>query len=631
MKTKQLKQEELVASIRRDFIARQQARKSYEAQWQLNLNFLMGNQYSQIAPNGSVTTADKQYFWQEKEVFNHIAPTIEVRSAKIARLRPNMAVLPASTDERDMQSAKVSKDILNAVSNKIALNDLTKQAIIWSEVCGTAFYKVVWNNSLGKVIATDEKGKLVREGDVDVIVCSPFEIFPENLSCENVADQKSIIHAKAYHVSEVKDIWGVDVMPEKVHSFSLTNQSNASGGLGYDASINKISDIELKDYCVVIERYERPSTDRPNGRLTIVAGDKLLFDGDLPYINGDQGQRELPFIKQISIFMPGCFYGTSIVERMIPIQRAYNAVRNRKHEYLNRLTMGVLTVEDGSVDTEMLEEEGLSPGKVLVYRQGGKAPAIMSTANNNTDFETEEGKLLDEFKTISGVSDLMRESFANYTNMSGVALQLLSEQDDTRIASSLDSVKSAMCIIGKYVLRLYKQFAVIPRLLKLVGENGKVEMYYWSSNEICSDDVVLDTTSDASETIAQKRTMVLDLLKSGLLYDNEGKLSQNMRKKCLDLLGFGVWEHTQDLTTLQINHAHQECIDMLGGKETTPTSIDDHKLHIDEHIAFMLGEDFRQAVEKNPDLFKKFEHHVNIHKQILAKENTIKDEENKGE
>ena len=63
MKTKQLKQEELVASIRRDFIARQQARKSYEAQWQLNLNFLMGNQYSQIAPNGSVTTADKQYFW----------------------------------------------------------------------------------------------------------------------------------------------------------------------------------------------------------------------------------------------------------------------------------------------------------------------------------------------------------------------------------------------------------------------------------------------------------------------------------------------------------------------------------------------------------------------------------------
>ncbi|MFQ6773260.1 MAG: hypothetical protein ACLRFG_02155 [Clostridia bacterium] len=623
MKVK-LKKEELVQAIRQDFANRQHARKSYEAQWQLNLNFLMGNQYSRIASNGAISTTEKQYFWQEKEVFNHIAPLVEVRSAKIAKLRPSMAVLPASTDERDMQAAKVSKDILQAVSNKIALNELTKQAIMWSEVCGTVFYKVVWNNALGNVIATDEKGKLVREGDVDVVVCSPFEIFPENLSCENIADQKSIIHAKAYHVSEVKDIWGVDVEPENVHSFSLSDQASGLGGLGYDTNINKIADIELKDHCVVIEKYEKPNVDLPNGRLTIVAGNKLLFDGDLPYINGDQGLREMPFIKQISLFMPGSFYGMSVVDRLIPIQRAYNAVRNRKHEYINRLSMGVLTVEDGSVDTDMLEEEGLSPGKVLVYRQGGKAPSIMSTNDSNTSFNEEESNLLDEFKSISGVSDLMRESYANYTNMSGVALQLLSEQDDTRISSSLDSVKNAMCEIGKYVLRLYKQFAVIPRLLKLVGENGKVEMYYWSSSEICSDDVVLDTTTDSSETIAQRRTMVLDLLKSGLLYDEEGKLSQNMRKKCLDLLGFGVWEHTQDLTTLQINYAHQENLDMIAGKVIMPTSIDDDKIHIDEHIAFMLGEDFKKAREQNEELFTLFEYHIQTHREHLAKINQQK-------
>ena len=530
MKDKELVQKRIVEEVRKDFAARQMARRSYEAQWQLNLNFLMGNQYSRIGSNGSLSTTDKQYFWQEKEVFNHLAPIIEVRSAKIARLRPNMAVLPASTDERDMQAARVSKDILKAVSEKIALNDLTKQAIMWSEVCGSVFYKVVWNNALGNVIAKDEKGKLVREGDVDVVVCSPFEIFPENLSCENISDQKSLIHAKAYHVSEIKDIWGVDVMPEKVRSFSLTDQAYAIGGLGYDSAINKIADIELKDHCVVIEKYQKPNADLPNGRLTIVAGDKLLFDGELPYINGEIGLREIPFVKQISLFMPGCFFGTSVVERLIPVQRAYNALRNRKHEYINRLSMGVLAVEDGSVDTEMLEEEGLSPGKVLVYRQGGKIPSVMQTADSNNSFNDEEKYLLDEFKTISGVSDLMRESFANYTNMSGVALQLLSEQDDTRISSSLDSVKSAMCQVGKYVLRLYKQFAVMPRLLKLVGENGKVEMFYWSSNEICSDDVVLDTTTDSSETVAQKRTMLLDLLKSGLLYDEDGKLSSRSQK-----------------------------------------------------------------------------------------------------
>ena len=45
-----------------------------------------------------------------------------------------------------------------------------------------------------------------------------------------------------------------------------------------------------------------------------------------------------------------------MIERIIPVQRAYNAVKNRKQEFLNRLSMGVITVEDGSVDTDDLAE-----------------------------------------------------------------------------------------------------------------------------------------------------------------------------------------------------------------------------------------------------------------------------------
>ena len=56
------------------------------------------------------------------------------------------------------------------------------------------------------------------------------------------------------------------------------------------------------------------------------------------------------------------FFGTSVVERIIPVQRAYNTVKNRKHEFMNRMAVGVMAVEDGSVDTDDLEEEGLPPG-----------------------------------------------------------------------------------------------------------------------------------------------------------------------------------------------------------------------------------------------------------------------------
>ncbi|MBQ8431061.1 MAG: hypothetical protein IJX26_03910, partial [Clostridia bacterium] len=364
--------DKLIADVKQDYINRREARRSLEAQWQLNINFYMGNQYSYVRPNHNLADYDREYFWQEKEVFNHISPTIETRLAKILQLVPDISVLPASTSDRDIQSAKLSKEIFKAVSNKIDLNNILKRACTWSEICGSVFYKVLWNDDKGLTVASNDKEQAIKLGDVDVVVCSPFEIFPDNLGCEDIKDLRSLIHAKAVDVGVIKALYGVNVQPEKCYSFSLDNEFNSVGGLGYDSHINKIANNEISNACLVIERYTRPTAQLPNGRLTIVAGNKLLYDGDLQYMIGENSSREIPFIKQTSCYIPGNFYGSSVIERLIPIQRAYNAVRNRKHEYFNRVSMGVLAVEAGSVDTDALEQDGLSPGKVLVYRQGSK-------------------------------------------------------------------------------------------------------------------------------------------------------------------------------------------------------------------------------------------------------------------
>ncbi len=607
--------QEIVQNVRNDYLTRREARRSLEAQWQLNINFYVGNQYSYIASNNNLSDYDKQYFWQEKEVFNHIAPMIETRISKITRLNPSIEVLPASMDLADIKSAKLSKEIFKSVSNRLDLTSLSKFASTWCEICGSAFYKITWNSEAGMIVASDDK-KAIKEGDVEISVCSPFEILPDNLSCENINDVGSIIHAKAVSVDTIKNVYGVDVLPENVHSFTLDSGFGSGGGLGYDAHINKVTNIELGNHCVLLERYEKPTKDNPNGRLTIVAGDKLLFDGDLPYLNGDNNERVLPFVKQISAYMPGCFYGVSIIERLVPIQRAYNAIRNRKHEYFNRISMGVLTVEDGSVDTDALEQDGLSPGKVLVYRQGGQAPTIMETPDIHADFKAEEERLMNEFKNLAGVSDLMDDS-ENYTNLSGTALQLLIEQDDNRVISAIDSAKQALKCLAKHILRLYRQFAVLPRLIKIAGEMGEVEMYYWDKNAIRSDDVVFDTSTALGDSVATRRTMLLDLLKSGILYDKDGKFSQSMRSKCLDLLGFGTWEHSTDVNALHINRAQEENIAMRTG-EVDILPIDNHEIHIEEHVSYILGsgiKDCKNYEEVKQRLLSHIEQHKKLQKQ----------------
>ena len=71
------------------------------------------------------------------------------------------------------------------------------------------------------------------------------------------------------------------------------------------------------------------------------------------------------------------------VDQLIPYQRQYNNLMNTVKELTCRIASPILCVEDGSVDCDELGEEGLAPGKMIVYRQGSQAPSQISPAAND--------------------------------------------------------------------------------------------------------------------------------------------------------------------------------------------------------------------------------------------------------
>lgn len=610
----------VVKEVLADFEERARERRPFDVQWQMNMNFYMGNQFCGVNYGGNVDEINRQYFWEEREVFNHIASKIDIRLSKLTQIKPNLRVFPASNEERDLYTAKVSKKILDAVSDKYSLQKKINQATKWSEICGTSFYKVFWNTNLGQTVAVDEDNKEIKSGDVDISVCSPFEIYPDSSFCENIEDCQSLIHAKVYTRNDVRLMYGIEVDGQNIDIFTLNNAKNL-GGLGYNSIGSKLISSTKKDAVLVLEKYVRPSVEYPNGRLIIVAGDKLVYDGELPYINGQNGKRDFPFIKQVCADEIGSFWGKSLIERMIPVQRAYNAVKNRKHEYLNRLTMGVLTVEDGSVDVDNLEEEGLAPGKILVYRQGANAPKYLESENISTDFEKEEERLLNEFTSISGTNDFGDIEKVS-SSVSGVALELLIDENESRLAFTSDSLKEAVKDVGQHILRLYKQYASLPRIAKIVGENGEPEIFYFTSNDISSEDVKIDTDYLPVDTLSQRREMVYTLIEKGILNDDDGKLSASTKNKILEMIGFGVWESAKDVEQLHIRRADNENLAMLKGNVMEVKAIDNHELHINEHIAFMLSGSF--DFDKG-DAERIFMEHIAKHKQLL-KENKNEEE-----
>lgn len=599
-KKKENFRDEVLSDLFADFYSRQDERRKLEKQWELDLEFLAGNQYCEISPRGEVEEEEKYYYWQNRGAFNHIAPIIDSRVAKLTKMKPIMSVKAAGAEESDVKNAKLATALVNSSYQRLSLGDVISKTTGWSESCGTGFYFIGWNPDAGKLLG-EVDGKKVFEGDVVVESVSPFEIYPDSLCYENIESCESIIRARAMKTADVERLYGITVAGEDVKVFGVDKAATGK-------SI-------VHDSVLVLEKYERPTADFPDGRLIVACEKTILYMGELPYINGVEGRRGFPFVKQNSIDKAGCFFGMSMVERLIPVQKAYNAVKNRKQEFLNRLTMGVVAVEDGSVDTDELAEEGLSPGKIIVYRQGANPPALMGTGTMPTDLNREEDRLLNEFILLSGVSEFSRSTDVA-AGTSGVALQLLIEQEDARLNAVTENVRSAIRETAKQMIRLFKQFATSTRLLRTAGEQGKVELYYFNSSDLGSDDVVFDTESELSYTPAQKKSAVYELIDAGLLTDDTGKLSERTKAKLLEILGFGSIDNTLDIESLHINKADEE--NLSGFKKPIGVDeYDDHELHIAEHTRFLLSAE-SEGVRKNPETKGNALEHLRAHKTIAA-------------
>ncbi len=601
-----LAEEALVAAVKKDFETRQQERRFLERGWQLNMNFLCGNQYCDINRLGEIEEEQRDYFWQSKRVFNYIAPTMDTRLAKLARIRPALKVRAASEEEADRHAADLASSVLSAVVEGENLNALVSSATVWSETCGTVFYQITWDNGAGCAVAAGEDGTTLNEGAVKINVVSPFEIYPASLAEENLQRQLSIIHAKAVSVQDIFMAYGVQLAGRDIDEFSLTPYSQAMhsrSGVGNGK-------VTLHGYELVIERYERPTQAYPQGRLVVVAGDRLLHDGPLPYVNGEEGARIYPFVKQASLPLPGGFFGGSVVDRLIPVQRAYNAVKNRKHEFLNRVSMGAVAVEDGSVDIDELAEDGLMPGKILVYRQGGTPPEMLTLGSVPAEFADEEEKLQAEFSKISGTGELTQKNESMFSVTSATGLQLIIEEDDARLNVSYQEIKDALKAIGRHILRLYRQFASDVRLMRFVGKDNVLKLLYFKGSDISSDDVVLEADSEGNLSMAQRRTVLYEMLDRGLFTDEDGKVSRSIKNKLLDIMGYKGFAGERDISELHRTRAGEENL-IMKKQERAVKVYDDHALHINEHIAFLLSEEIAKTAED------RIVNHINEHKKHL--------------
>jgi hypothetical protein len=648
--------EELADFVNNELDRRRTDRKPYELQWRLNMEFLNGNQYLDIdSETMTIMDVPRLYWYQEREVYNMIASIAESRIARLSRQKPIMKVRPASSDQNDLSSAKVSSMLLTSTWHDEDMDRKYEKFIGWLETCGTAFFKPLWNKDKGRIIqeqtipkdemqlmnqtenkkdgeiapSTDdpfrsaENRMVLREGDIETEVVSPFEMYPDN-SHGDFDDTRSVIHCRAFHVDEIFDWWGQQVEEEKVDVITLQGSNSGMGGLGYGVGSFRYTSQSLKKHALLKEYYELPSKRYPYGRMIVVAGSKTLYAGVLPYNVGEDGEPGFPFVRAVSVPVVGSFWGKSIIERCIPIQRRYNALRNRKAEYLNLVTIGQWYAPDGVVEDEsVLNNE---PGNIIRYRNigNGVRPEPVQYPSLPQSFEMEGETLMQEFTAVSGVSELSRFSEAPSGVKSGVALSIAGEQDDTRIGLTANQLEISSVELGKKWLRLYRQFTQEPRVIRYVGKSSDIDVLYWEGSDLKSDDVIVDNASALAETPSQRRQMVFDLMNTGLFNRPESNpFSSDGVRKILEMLEFGHWESgVNEDEELQESKAKRENRQLLEGMQVPINDYDDDAAHIREHYRFMMNTDYEEVLQtpEGPGIDELFHMHVDMHKQRIQQQ-----------
>lgn len=617
----QITVDELVAEIKGELERRRSDRAGIELQWLLNSNFVAGHQYCEINPTaGEVREIERESDQEERGVYNRIAPIYDTRMAHLRNVRYAMTVRPATAEDDDIEKAAVSTDLLRYTQRKLNFDGLKARIYDWSELLGTAFVMSWWDGKGGSAIlgedglpAIGDDGEELHEGDIACGLLTPYEVFPESVYKETVAEQRSIIVDQVLHVSEIYERYGLRVDGQECDKYVITPISGAGGyGLStFQSTVMATKTTRVHDSAHCITYYEKPSKKYPTGRVAVIVADKLVHYGGMPY-------DEIPIIAIKCKSVAGQFFGRSYVQDLIPLQRAYNGCKNAIHSYIKAAANEPLLTPAGSVENiDEIMEFGLSSNQVIEYRGENGRPSYLTRSGIPNDVWNEAQQLITDMEYTAGISQMQIYGSAPSGVKSGTAIAQLRDIDNTRLSLTAENMREGIRQLAIRWLNIYKTFCTTYRVSEIVGVNNTGRVFVWSADDINSFDVIYDTENELVLSEEQQKENFLQALQMGLFADDNGVVPREFREKAVEMMRLGSYTHLMTLSDQQRANATRENDFLLAGVIPEVYLYDDHAIHVAEHTRFALQYRFKRFRGRSPALAEAFDRHIEDHKKQI--------------
>ena len=157
-------------------------------------------------------------------------------------------------------------------------------------------------------------------------------------------------------------------------------------------------------------------------------------------------------------------------------------------------------------------------------------------------------------------------------------------------------------------------------IVHYVGKNNIGKAVSWSADDINSYDVEYTTENElvVSEEVQKQR--FFEMYNMGMFTDSDGKIPERVKLLALQYARVGNYADIMNIHLLQIQSAQRENVFFESGVIPKVSEFDDHDVHIEEHLRYLLQMDFQILRHKKPEYAAAFENHVKEHQQIAELE-----------
>ena len=552
------------------------ARFSLERQWKINLAFYKGKQYvfynrvSRRIESLPTDEGDKPRY-RVRLVSNQIAPNTQALLSRLVKTKPVFYATPGQASYEAQKASEVAENLLEFWWDTLDLNAKREEAVLWSIVAGTGFWKVSWDPEAGegmevmvspdgqpivdKVveryfheelesagIEPDEFKRRVFPGEVRIDVMSPFDVVLDD-SARTFEDARFAFCIHPMSPKEVKMRFGVDLKANAINEYP---DDSLPGAYGRDIA-NYRQNIRLVYY-----GYFLPSEKYPDGRFVVFTKDPniILLDEPYPYPFKDQ----LPLIKFPGQRVPGQIWDGSVVEQAVPIQKELNRTLSQMIEYKNLTLKPQMLAPVGSLRQRITDE----PGAIFEYNPvAGKVPESIPLPGLPSYVFEHLQDLGARLRDIFGLNEVLDGQVPSNVE-AGVAIDLLQEAAVDRLAPQILMMEKSLEKAGNMLLMIAQKYYSEPRMLVINGSGSKPKVERFESADLLAGvQVRVESGSGLPRTRAGRQSRVLQLMQMGVL-------SPSKAYKYLDMADFKNLQAQFQADEDQALREHDKLIDGEG-------------------------------------------------------------------